>query len=156
MKRKLFATATIFLFLAIMTYLFLYPDKFQMITIFSWSFKPYKIEIESELLLGFTYAFTSYCHAVFMPLYSILLTQDYTNKSMYFWAIFWGVIDSCFELLQLKTANVTQQDAIYSWFPDRFNHYFESGKFDISDIIFIWLGVLSVFYLWKIIKERTI
>jgi hypothetical protein len=146
-----------FLLLGVMTYLFLYPNKFQVITIFSLSFEPTKIEIKNELLLVFIYAFTSYCHAVFMPLYSVLLTQEYTNKALYFWAIFWGVVDSCFEFLQLKTANATQQqEAIYAWFPDRFNRYFESGKFDLSDIIFIWLGVLSVFYLWGKIKEKTL
>ena len=156
MKIKLFIIASIFLLLGVITYLFLYPNKFQVVTILWYSFEPSKIEINNELLLVFIYAFTSYCHAVFMPLYSVLLTQEYTNKAIYFWAIFWGVIDSCFEFLQLKTVSVTQQDAIYSWFPDRFNRYFESGKFDMSDIIFIWLGVLSVFYLWSKVKEKTL
>lgn len=84
-----------------------------------------------------------------MPLFSILLTRASSDVAVYSWAIFWGVIDSGFELMQLKTANTEQQNFIFLWLPDNFSRYFELGKFDIYDIIFIWLGVLSVFYLWK-------
>ena len=153
MKIKLLITASIFLLLGIMTYLFFYPNKFQILTMGSFQIEVYKVTIENPFFLAFIYAFTSYCHAVFMPLFSVLITQEYTDKSVYFWSFTWGVIDSCFELLQLKT--ISNEEISSLWIFNRFNLYFETGHFDMGDIIFIWLGVFSVIYLWRYMKDSS-
>lgn len=85
-----------------------------------------------------------------MPLFSVLMTQDYSDKSIFFWSFTWGVIDSCFELLQLKTISNEEISSLLIF--NRFNLYFETGYFDMVDIIFIWLGVFSVIYLGKYTK----
>ena len=139
-----------------MTYLFFYPNKLQYLTYGSWYFEVYKIEINNDLFLGFIYSFTTYCYGFFMPIYSILIMQNYTTKSIYFWGIFWGVVDTVFEILQLRTTEDRQIDSIYLWLPDKFNHYIESGSCDAVDIAFLWLGILSAFYLWSIIKDDNI
>jgi hypothetical protein len=155
MRGKVFILATVFLFLGYITYLFIYPSKFQFLTLGSWHIKVYKIEIENEFLLEFFYAFTSYCYAIFMPFYSVFITQEYTMRAVYSWALFWGVVGSSLEILQLKIDSDVMR-SIHSLLPDVFYNYVEIRTFDFFDIIFIWIGVLSVFYLWNIIKEDTI
>lgn len=146
-------SASIFLLLGILVYLFFYPAKFQTLTLGIFQINVYKVEVDNPLLLGFIYAFTSYSHAVFMPIYSVLIMDQCTDKSIFFWAVLWGVVDSLFEVLQLIPVSEGNLIKANTWGLERINRYFETGSFDVFDIVFIWLGVLSVFYLWKKIKE---
>ena len=152
LEKYTFLIANAFLLLGIACYVFLYPHKFQIIHLGFWTFHPPKINIENALLLNFIYAFTSYCYVVFMTFYSVLITSNLSTKAVYQWAIFWGIIASAFELLQLKTATSGAQ-ASDVWLINKVNRYLENGHFDGMDIVFIWLGVVTAVYVWREIKR---
>ena len=151
----LFLYASFFLCLGFFCYLFLYPYKFQTLSIGTWAFQPHKIILPSSLLV-FIYSLTSYCHALFMTLFSVVISSNKTNKVLCQWGFFWGIVDSVFEILQLKTVSHTEADPNSSPFVllKTTYHYLESGSFDGTDILFIWLGVFSAFYLCKTIRNN--
>lgn len=154
-RKKVFLVATFFLVLGIACYAFLYPNKFHFITLGSWRIEAYKFNIENGILLTIVYALTSYCHIVFMTFYSILITDNLTTRAVVQWSLFWGVVDSAFEILQLKERSENSESYDF-WLFNNINRYLENGHFDWGDLLFIWLGVVSVVYFWRVIHGRRI
>ena len=139
-RTQLFWVANLFLLLGILSYLFLYPDKFKVISIFDFElFTVKKIDFQNTLLLSFVYSFTSFCHVVFMTLYGALLSKKITTQIVIKWAILWGVVDSIFEYGQYSFT-FKEEGFIGS--------YFLSGVFDKTDLVAIWVGVILTSSLW--------
>jgi len=90
-----------------------------------------------------------------MTLYSVLISQKYTDKSCYQWGFFWGIVASVFEILQLSSVIHKEADPNASPFDflATTNHYLAAGSFDGVDILFIWLGIFSAFYLCKTMRK---
>jgi len=152
-KKQIFFVATFFLLLGISCYAFLYPNKFHFITLGNWHIETYKFTLQSSLLLSFIYALTSYCHVVFMTFYSVLITDNLTTRAVIQWSVFWGVIDSIFEILQLKQRSENATPSNF-WLLNNINQYLEKGHFDSSDIAFIWLGVISAICFWWLMTRK--
>lgn len=155
LKKQVFLLASFFLVLGVACYFFLYPNKFQVVTIGWWRIEAYKIEVSNDILLWVIYGLTSYCHIVFMTFYSLVITDNLTTKAVYQWSIFWGVVDSLFEIGQLKQAS-SEPSIFDTWPLSNINHYLEAGRFDIGDILFIWLGVLSSIYFWRMLSNKKL
>ena len=143
-----FLIASLFLAIGVVCYLFIYPNKFQAFEFYGFYFEIYKIQIGEGLILTLIYSLTSYCHAVFMTLYSISITTKLSSNIVYQWGFFWGVVDSVFEILQL----INTRDSYINFNSHIMNlaeQFFIDGTFDILDLLFIWLGVISAFYLYR-------
>ena len=160
-KKQVFFIATFFLLLGISCYAFLYPNKFHFITLGNWGswgnwqIETYKFTLQDGLFISFIYVLTSYCHIVFMTFYSILITNNLTTRAVIQWGFFWGVIDSIFEILQLKESSENTPPANF-WLLNNINRYLENGHFDSGDLVFIWLGVASAIYFWWLITRRAV
>lgn len=153
-KKRVFLIASSSLLVGILFYLFLYPEKFRMVSFGYIDFEPYKLHIKNEYIKFFVYSITSYVYIIFMTFYSVLITNKITTRIIYYWAIFWGVISSIFEILQNKEISSSITSNI--WLFNIVNDYLEKGSFDITDILFIWLGVISTIYLWPIINTKKV
>ena len=152
-KKNVFLVATFFLLLGVFCYAFLYPNKFHSISLGEWHLVFYKFNIQSAFLLTVIYSLTSFCHIIFMTLYSVVITDNLTFKGVLRWSIFWGVVDSIFEVMQLKEK---PENAVSSgfWLIKKINYYLENGHFDIWDIAVIWLGVIFILLFWKTLCTR--
>lgn len=153
-RKKIFLVATFFLFLGIACYAFFYPNKFHSISLGDWRIEFYKLKIQSAFFLAIIYSLTSYCHIIFMTLYSVLITDNLTTKGVFRWSIFWGIVDSIFEVLQLKESAENSVPSDY-WLLNNINRYLESGHFDIWDVVVIWLGVISVIFFWRLLCKNS-
>jgi hypothetical protein len=153
-KLLLFIISTSFLSIGVLVYLFFYPNKFNEINLFGfYNFSVKKVVIVNPIIMQFVYAVTSYCHVIFMTFYSVILSKKVTTHLVFAWAIIWGTIDTIFEIFQLKTVTNETQDN--SYLLNIFNKYFENGQFSIMDILFIWLGVISIAIIWQLIQRKT-
>lgn len=142
-KKNILYVSLFFLILGSLLYLFFYPNKNIYISVGDYNLYLYKVRINNHYLMSFIYSLTSYCHIVFIVLFSLFLTK-LEKSHIYFWAIFWGVTDTLFEILQLINSYDEK-----SYFFAYMDNYFVGGKFDINDIIFIWAGVISSIFFAK-------
>lgn len=138
-RQKILASGVLILIIGILTYLFLYPNKFNY---------GYKLVINNPLILTIIYSITDLCHVYFMTAFSVASNQLINLKSIVFWGLFWASIDSVFEILQLSN---NMHLYIGS---NALSHYFDSGVFDGYDILAIWMGfILAIIVLSHIIKR---
>ncbi|QQZ28861.1 hypothetical protein HMY34_08900 [Thiothrix subterranea] len=152
-KRNLLIMATICLLLGIAVYLFLYPNKFQSITIpFIGVIFPKKIMINNQTLMVFIYSFTSFLHVIFMTLFCSVISTHITPKIMMSWGVTWGVIDSVFEFYQID-GMIETTSTVHSYIMEQAINYLNLGVYNKLDIVSIWIGVLFVFLLTVFIKE---
>jgi len=147
-KKSIFLVATFFLLLGIFCYAFLYPNKFHSINIGHWHIVFYKLNIQNTVFLAIIYSLTSFCHIIFMTLYSVLITNNLSFRGVVKWSLFWGIVDSVFEVMQLKESTESTVLSSY-WLINKINHYLGRGHFDIWDMVVIWLAVLVIILFWR-------
>jgi len=78
----------------------------------------------------------------------VLITNNLSFQGIVKWSLFWGIVDSVFEVMQLKESAESTVLSSY-WLVNKINHYLGSGHFDIWDMVVIWLGVLVVILFWR-------
>lgn len=104
-------------------------------------------------------ALPSLIHPIAFILLTVGILGCRTRKGILFVCLFWLLMDGMFELLQHDTINQLLMPWLPAWFDniiilDNFKTYMEVGRFDLNDLIFMAIGVVTAFFISLITRKE--